>query len=93
MGIDWEGILGEEGYAEVCAYGSLDCLDYGYDTYGSSRCYEDDYDRDEVDCFTEEDDYDCEEDDCFSEEDFDSDDSCEEEHDNKSISNDDKKER
>ena len=31
MGFDWEGILGEEGYAEVCAH--------GLDTYGYSRCY------------------------------------------------------
>lgn len=37
MGFDWEGTLGEEGYAEVCAHG-FDTYDYDY-----SHHYENDY--------------------------------------------------
>ena len=41
MGFDWEGILGEDGYAYVCNHG-LDCYGYSRRSEGYSSSYDDD---------------------------------------------------
>lgn len=49
MGFDWEGILGEDGYAYVCDHG-LDCYGYSRRSEGYSSSYDDDdYDYDDYD--------------------------------------------